>query len=105
MVEKIMNTVKIESYSWIAGTMGNESIQNQKVKKSVQAGTTVYDLFCEMAANYPEFSKQVFNPSNGQLSDQVMVIMNGRLLQSADLKTTVLKDNDKITLSPVLVGG
>ena len=105
MVEQMMYTVRIESYSWISGTMGQRTNRTRKLKKKVPAGATVYDLFSEVAASYPEFRKQVFNPDTGILSEQVMVIMSGKLLQSADLKNTPLNDNDKLVLSPVLVGG
>lgn len=105
MVEQLTNTIRVEAYSWIASILGAAANENQKIKKQVKADSTVYDFFNELAENNPKFCEEVFNPQTGQLSDQVMIIMNGKLVQSADLRTTRFKDNDKITLSPVLVGG
>ncbi len=68
-------------------------------------GMTIHDLFAGLAARYPQFRIQVYDPETGKFSDQVMVILNSRLVQVREFRETQLAENDTITLSPVLIGG
>ncbi len=95
----------MQAYSWIAGALGTADRPNQTASKQLQEGATVYELFSELAGQYPDFREQVFNPETGKLTDQIMIILNGRLVQEHEMKSTRLNNKDKITLSPVLVGG
>jgi hypothetical protein len=85
--------------------MGTADNQNQTLKKEIKEGSTLFDLFSSIAEQFPDFCEKVFDPKTGQLSDQVMVIMNGRLIQAKELNSTTMKDKDSVILSPVLVGG
>jgi sulfur carrier protein ThiS len=105
VVEQAMKTVKLQVYSWISGTMGTADNQNQTVKSKIVPGMTVHDLFAGLAERYPEFLDQIYNPATGKFSDQVMVILNGRLVQAKEFRQAQLQDKDSLTLSPVLVGG
>jgi molybdopterin converting factor small subunit len=100
-----MNTIKLQAYAWISGAMGTADNQNQTMKKQINQGVTLFDLFSDLAGQYPDFCQKVFDPKTGQISDQVMIIVNGRLIQAKDFKATVMNDKDAIILSPVLVGG
>jgi molybdopterin converting factor small subunit len=105
MVEQALNTVKLQAYSWISTAISDSGAATQTLRKQVKPGITLYELLAELADQFPEFRKQVFNPETGQLSDQVMIIFNSRLVQVDGLKTTIINDKDSIALSPVLVGG
>jgi molybdopterin converting factor small subunit len=100
-----MNTVKLQAYAWISGSMGTADNQNQTIRKEVKEGSTLFDLFSAIAAQYADFRQKVFDPKTGQISDQVMVIMNGRLIQAKEFKSVIMNDKDSVVLSPVLVGG
>jgi hypothetical protein len=100
-----MNTVRLQSYSWISNTLGLAESSSQQLRKKVKEGTTLVALLGELANNYPEFRKMVFNPETNQLSEQVLIILNNRLLQYGEITSIVLKDKDNITLAPVIFGG
>lgn len=100
-----MNTIKVQAYAWISGSMGTADNQNQTLSHHLKESASIFDLFSALAACYPDFRQKVFDPQSGKFSDQVMIIVNGRLVQEKDFKTTLLNDKDKVILSPVLVGG
>jgi hypothetical protein len=100
-----MNSIRLQAYAWISGAMGTADNQNQTLKREIKGGTTLKDFFCGIADEFPVFREKVFNPQNGQFSDQVMVIMNGHLVQSGQFGTIVMRDNDLVVLSPILAGG
>lgn len=104
-MDQALFTLKLQTYSWISDTFGSTDKPNRTLRRKVKPGTTIYTLFTELANQYPEFRKNIFDPNTGRLNDQVMVIINSRLIQSTDMKDVEVQDKDNIILSPVLVGG
>lgn len=100
-----MNTINLQTYSWITEAISTGEQLNHILKKKVKPGTTIHELFSELAAEYPEFRKTVYDPGTNSLNDQVMIIVNGKLVQTSDLRSRPLQDNDSITISPIMVGG
>jgi molybdopterin converting factor small subunit len=100
-----MNTVRLQSYSWISNTLGIEETSTHQLREKVKEGTTLVAFLAELAGKFPEFRKMVFNPETGQLSEQVLIILNNRLIQYSEIQSIVLKDKDHITLAPVIFGG
>jgi hypothetical protein len=88
MREQVKNTVKLQTYSWISSVLGMPESSNGVLEKEIEDGATLASIFTELARAYPEFRKLIFDPDKGQLSDQVLVIFNDRLLQLKDLKET-----------------
>jgi hypothetical protein len=85
--------------------MGTADNQNTTLNKQIAEGSTLFDFFGSLAGQYPDFREKIFDPQTGQISDQVMIILNGRLIQSRDFQRTLMNDKDTLILSPVLVGG
>ena len=105
MREQVKNTVKIQTYSWISSALGMPENSNGVIEKEIEDGTTLDSIFTELAGAHPEFRKLIFDPDKGQLSDQVLVIFNDRLLQLKDLKETRISPRDRVVISPILAGG
>lgn len=98
-------TLTINLYSWMAETLGAEEARKQTARLKLSPGTTVLDLFTDLANRYPKFRETIFNPDTGFFSDQVLVILSGKLVHPDNFANTVIQDNDRLSLSPVLVGG
>ncbi len=105
MVKQTGLSIKLQAYSWIADALGTTNVPKQTLDEKIEPGSTVHDLFAVIAAKQPEFRENVFDPASGKFSDQVMVIVNRRLVQPGEFKQTELQDKDTVILSPVLVGG
>ena len=98
-------TIRLETFSWISASLGMPETGRRQIQRKLKEGAVLSDLFQDLAASFPEFVKQVYNPSKGWTSNEVMVIVNHKLIQIADMAHLQLKDNDEVSLSPVLVGG
>jgi sulfur carrier protein ThiS len=105
IAEEFMNTVQLQLYSWTSQTLGMPVCEKSILDKKVKEGTSVSDLFSELAEGHPEFRKLVFDPATLQMGDQVLVILNNTILQASEIPDTKLNNNDVLTLSPVLFGG
>ena len=100
-----MYTVKLQLYSWISSSLGVSERGSNLLKKKVPEGTTLRAFFTELANSHPEFRKLVFDPGTGSMNDEVVIMLNNRLVQFNDTADTKISDKDTITLSPVLIGG
>ena len=105
MVRQAVLTVNIQAYSWISQTLGLPENSDRIIKVKAKEGSTLDVVFTELAGTYPEFRKNVFDPENGQVSEHVLVILNNKLVQYSEIKTTSLQDQDTITLAPMIFGG
>jgi molybdopterin converting factor small subunit len=100
-----MNKVRLQLYSWISPTLGMSGSGNHTLEQEINEGMTISSLLTKLADSYPEFRKLVFDPDKDELSSEVLVIINNRLLQVGEIKDTKINNNDTIILAPVLSGG
>ncbi len=105
MKEETQITIKLQLYAWIASSIGEEDTAGTLVDKKVKAGSTLAEFLAGLAASHENFRQFVFDPATNAMNDEVVIVLNNKLVQFKDIKDTVLKDQDIITLSPVLVGG
>lgn len=76
-----------------------------ELEEEVKDRTTVNNLLSYLVTNYPGFRETVYNPNAGEISDQIGVVLNDRLLTYRKITHTILKDNDVITIVPLYYGG
>ncbi len=87
------------------------SILNEQVsdlftlEKEIGEGTTLGDLFADLALSYTDFRKAVFDPDIRKVSDQIMIVLNGSLLQVSDIAEVKPNDGDSVIILPVYSGG
>jgi molybdopterin converting factor small subunit len=102
--EKLV-TVKLQMYAWIASSIGEEDRAGQMIEKKFRAGATLAEFLTDLAKKHTGFGEFVFDPATGSMNDEVVIILNNKMIQYSNFKDTVLNDQDTITFSPVLVGG
>jgi hypothetical protein len=104
-VGNMVITIYLQTRSWITDALGAPGNQTYAVEKKVESGSTLLSLLTGLANNYPEFKERVFNPETGQLSDQVLLLINDSLVRFDQVKSSPLHDKEAISLVPVIFGG
>ncbi|MBN1191118.1 MAG: MoaD/ThiS family protein [Dehalococcoidales bacterium] len=105
MTDDNMITLNLQMYSWIAELFGEEETRGNILKRKVKAGTTLGEYLSGLAGDNPNAVNSFLDPSTGNVTGEVVIILNNRLVQYKNVKDTVLQDQDTLTLSPMLVGG
>lgn len=105
MVEKTLINVEVQPYSWISSTLGGSDSVNAALNEEVKAGTSLRTLLIDLANRFPDFRKMVFDPETCKMSEQALVILNGKLVQYSEIDEIILNDKDNVTLAPVIFGG
>ena len=100
-----MNKIRLKIPPFLASMLNAPGTDWLIIDKELEEGATIDDLLADLASNYPGFPKVIFNPDAGEVSDQVLVILNDSLLPGPDVAKTRLNDGDCITLLQVYSGG
>ena len=74
------------------------------LEKQIQEGTTIGDLFADLASTYTDFRRAVFDSKTSKVNEQVMVVLNDSLLEFP-VTEIKLKTDDIITILLVYAGG
>ena len=101
--------IHLEITSALATVLRQENSDRIVIEKKVARGTTIGDLLADLAADlspeYKDFHLRVYNPETGEVSDQVMIILNDTLLQFPHVTNTELSNGDEVMLAVVFGGG
>ena len=76
-------------------------------KRCVKEGISLEEFLCELCAIYnSSFKSQVYDPGNGELCKDTMIVLNGHHLSLlANGINTILKEGDHLSILPVVAGG
>ena len=74
-------------------------------EKEVGEGATIGDLLADFVTSYKNFDKVVLDPDNGEVSDQINIVLNDSLLPLPEAVEAKLADGDIVILLPVYAGG
>lgn len=100
-----MIEIKLETYSWIAESLGLPGQGTGILNKSIEKGSTLQTLFTKLAVEYPKFADKVYNPASGHLNNRLIAIADKKIVRDVDLANIVLKEGDLILITPIITGG
>lgn len=100
-----MGKVQLKIPPSLAGVLNTQSSDWIILEKEIAECAAIGDVLADLALSYTDFRKVVFDPDTKKVSDQVMVVLDDRLLQFPDMTEAKLKDGDSIVLLPVYSGG
>jgi molybdopterin converting factor small subunit len=75
------------------------------VETAVAENITIRELLIVIAGNNAGFRQVIFNPDEGNLNDQIDIVLNQKFLTFPHALETKLIDGDIVILLPVLSGG
>ncbi len=100
-----MGKVQLKITPSLASVLRNQRSDSLILEKEIGEGTTMGDLLADLAPSYNNFRNTVFDPDTGEISEQVMIILNDSLLQFPDVAEAKLNNGDRVMLALVFVGG
>lgn len=99
--------MKVELWMWLAEQLGPDFVSPSKMRSiletEVKEGTTVRDLFEDLAERYPAIREKVFRDHS--FDQYVVVNLNDISVSPCEVCDRPLQDGDKITVLPMYLGG
>ncbi len=74
-------------------------------KGHIPDSTTVVQFLEKLAFEHRVIRDKVYVPGEERFMAEYMIILNGRFLPANEMKVTILRDSDEITILPVPFGG
>lgn len=84
------------------------NITNNKREEQVEIGdeATITELLTRLSGEYGEpFRKAIYEPRSADVKPNYIITVNGYLLNQLKGLGTRLKDNDHVTILPIVSGG
>lgn len=100
-----MGRIRLEARSWISDALGFKGKGHLITEKEISKGTTIGVLLRSFAGEHQAFRELAYDADSDKLSGQISIVLNGKFLDTKNGQNTVLKDDDKLILFPVISGG
>ncbi len=95
-----MIAVKISFLSLLKDRIGVKELN-----MDLEDESTINDVFAKLFEKYGEDIEKVLIKKTGDLSDQVVIMLNEKSIRSLDNLDTKIRNNDEIILLPAIAGG
>ena len=99
-----MDSAQIKISPPLADMLGATGTDWLIFEREIEEGASIATLLAGLAYSHPKF-RSVFDPYEGKIINQVMVILNESLIQLSDLSEAAVKKGDTIVLIPDHYGG
>ena len=94
--------VKVEFLGHIRNVIGSEREEEVEISE----GSSIADLLMMLSEKYGEpFKKAIFEKSGADVKSNYIITVNGYLLNQLKGLDTKLRNNDNVTLLPIVSGG
>jgi molybdopterin converting factor small subunit len=100
-----MARVNVRIWASLSQLFAEEQVMPRFLDVEIEEGVSLEAFLRKLGADYPRFGAVMFEPSTGEPSDQVSVLVNDRLPDLLDGFQTRLRDADRVSLVQAYAGG
>ncbi len=100
-----MAMIRLEIQPWVSELLGSQAEGNLVLEENVEEGDTIGDLLKKLKNENQTFGRIMFDTETGNINGNVMIVLNGRIMEALKGLETGIKDGDIIKLLPVISGG
>jgi molybdopterin converting factor small subunit len=100
-----MPTVRLKVSGWAHQVLDTGWAHPEGAAISVPEGKTITEMARQLAAESDVFKKVVFDNEDMEFGANVLVVLNGLIVDPNDRSGTRLKEGDEVLLLPIMDGG
>jgi thiamine biosynthesis protein ThiS len=100
-----MPTVKLKLAGWLQKDLDPAWTGPEGVSVSVAEGQTILEMGRQLGRQNQAFRKIVLGENELHFGADVLVVLNGAIVNPHNRSETVLKDGDEVMLLPIVGGG
>ena len=96
----------LDVFPSLAEALGMEGTMEEVLsEQEIEAGYSLRDLLNRLFARYHRFDQIVFDVNSQELTEEVVIFINGRNINLVDGLESRLSDGDALTIVPYMEGG
>lgn len=100
-----MTQVKVKINCWLSQGSDADSSNFEEIRVSVLEGESMLGLVRGLAAQNGVFRRAILNEKGEDSLSNIVVILNGRIVDLDECVGTVFEEGDEVTFLPMLYGG
>ena len=100
-----MPTVKLKVNPRLCRSVNLEPTDSEGICVSVPEGDTILGMVRRLATETGEFWRSIFDEKTQEIGANVLVVLNGRIVNPYDRSEALLKEGDELMLLPTFDGG
>lgn len=100
-----MPQVKLKINCWLRQGLEANSAGFEEIPISAPEGESVLGLISRFASENGVFRSAIFDEKNQEILSNIVVILNGRIVNPHECYETMLKEDDVVALLPMVSGG
>lgn len=100
-----MAQIKVTVNRWLRETLGITSNDSEEVYVSVPEEESVLGMINRLADENGDFWKRIFDEQKQEIGTNLVVTINGRIVNPYDRSEAVLHHGDEVTFLAVVDGG
>jgi molybdopterin converting factor small subunit len=101
----MMPRVKLKVNRWLSRDGEADSTNFEKILTSAWAGKSILGMVRRLAEENDSFRRAIFDGENQQIKPNIIVVLNGRIVNPYERLESTLKEGDELTFLPVQNGG
>ena len=100
-----MPRVTLKVNRWLRESLNLEPTDVGEIAISVPDGESILGMIHRLAAGNDVFWKAIADEEDQKIGRDVLVILNGRIVNPYDRGEAILQDDDEVMFLPMMAGG
>ena len=100
-----MPQVKLKLNRFLRPGFDSGSADLEEIPITAMEGESIFELARRLAAENNVFHKEIFDEKNQMIETNIVVLLNGRIVNPYERSNTLLREGDEITFISMLYGG
>jgi len=100
-----MPKVRLKVSRGLCQSLNIEPTAAERISISAPEGETIAGMLCRLTTETGEFWRSIFDEKTQEIGAQVLVVLNGRILNPYNRSEALLKEGDELMLLPPCDGG
>ena len=100
-----MPEVKLRISRWLCESLDSDLTDPSDILVAVSEGESVLDAIRRLSRKDHDFWTYIFDQEKQEIATNVLVTLNGRIVNPYDRSQTTLKDGDEVTFLDLVDGG
>jgi molybdopterin converting factor small subunit len=100
-----MPQVKLKMPRFLRRGSEDNSTDIVEILITASKGESIFELVRRLVAEDTVFRKDIFDEKNQMIETNIIVILNGRIINPYERSNTILQEGDEVTFVSMLYGG
>ena len=100
-----MSQVNLKLHCWLSQDVNADANAYEENLVRISEGETLLAMIRRLSGKSEFFKKEIFNEKTQMVREELIVLLNDRLVNIYESTEAILKDGDVVVILPIIYGG